>query len=355
MAIEDLKKQLETTEKKLAFFKEKRIIGGLSLDQEFKLEEDIIAIEAQITELRTEIAQSYGLDTESGQTVLSEKIRKLAVTNDIGKIYLVNCNREEVADDFWEAFDLKLDSEQLFQFYFITACPTQQPDSFTERMIMEIILDELDEEEDAILFLRNSDNRLVLEDLPLGRNLVRSQKAFEKYFSQRFELGERTMSEYLETGLPKLGYDYVVTVFEVFADKWKEFMIEYLDWIICQFKSTNKETPTFLFFFVTYIYDIHKETVKQEYETIKSQIQALQLQHLEVASLLRNLKPVPRHLVESWLRDLGERNQAKIEEVIDTLVTGLKQEAAKQYQHDKTLNMTDIERFQELVYKIANE
>ena len=38
MAIESLKNQLETAEKKLAFFKEKQISGGLSLDQEFKLE-----------------------------------------------------------------------------------------------------------------------------------------------------------------------------------------------------------------------------------------------------------------------------------------------------------------------------
>lgn len=355
MAIEILKKQLQTAEKKLAFYTEKEISGGLSLDQEFKLQEDTIALEAQIADLKKQVAEAYGLSSETGQSILSEKIQTLSITEDIGEIHLVNCNRETVADSFWEAFDLKLDSNIPFQFYFVPACPTQQPDSFTERMIIEIILDELDEEEDAILCIRGSDNRLMLEDLPIGRNLARSQKAFAKYFSQRFELGDKTMEQYLETGLPKLGYDYVATVFEVFADKWKDFTLVYLNWIIEQFKSPNEEVPTFLFFFVVYIYDIHKENVKEEYEDIKSQIQQLQIQHLETVTLIQNLKPVSRNLIESWVRDLGERNQAKIEEVIDTLVAGLKKEAKKQYTTDRTLNMTDIERFQELVYKIANK
>lgn len=355
MAIEALKNQLQTAEKKLAFFKKKELQGGLSLDQEFKLSEDIIAIEAQIDDLRKQIAKSYGLDSESGQTMLADKIRGLSITEDIGQIHLVNCNRESVSDAFWEAFDLKLEGEIPFQFYFVPACPTQQPDSFTERMIIEIILDELDEEEDAILCLRGADNRLLLEDLPLGRNLKRSQKAFAKYFSQRFELGDKTMEQYLETGLPKLEYDYVATVFEVFAEKWKDFTSEYLEWIINQFKSPNDEVPTFLFFFVIYIYDIHKENVKEQFQSIKDEIQALQIKHLEITTMLKSLKPVERQLVESWVRDLGERNQSKIGEVVDMLVTGLKSTARKQYDINRTLNMTDIERFQELVYKIANE
>lgn len=355
MAIEALKNQLRTAEKKLAFFKKKELQGGLSLDQEFKLSEDIIAIEAQVEELRKQIAKSYGLDSKSGQTILADKIRELSITEDIGQIHLVNCNRESVADAFWEAFDLKLEGEVPFQFYFVPACPTQQPDSFTERMVIEIILDELDEEEDAILCLRGADNRLMLEDLPLGRNLKRSQKAFAKYFSQRFELGDKTMEQYLETGLPKLEYDYVTTVFEVFADKWKNFTSEYLEWIINQFKSPNDEVPTFLFFFVVYIYDIHTEEVKKQFQDIKDEIQALQIKHLEIATMIKSLKPVGRQLVESWIRDLGERNQSKVCEVVDILVAGLKQTARKQYDTNQTLNMTDIERFQELIYKIANE
>ena len=355
MAIEALKNQLQTAEKKLAFYKKKQLQGGLSLDQEFKLGEDIIAIEAQIEALRKQIANAYGLDSESGQTILADKIRQLSLTEDIGDIHLVNCNREVAADSFWEAFDLKLESEIPFQFYFVPACPTQQPDSFTERMIIEIILDELDEEEDAILCLRGADNRLMLEDLPMGRNLKRSQKAFAKYFSQRFELGDKTMQQYLDTGLPKLEYDYVATVFEVFAEKWKDFTKQYLDWIIEQFKSPNEDVPTFLFFFVVYIYDIHKDTVKEAFEDIKDEIQSLQIKHMEISTMMQSLKPVERQLVEAWIRDLGERNQAKVGEIVDILVSGLKQVSRKQYDKDKTLNMTEIERFQELVYKIANE
>jgi len=353
--IDELKKQLETAEKKIAFYKEKQLKGGLSLDQEFALEQDLIELEAKVAELNKQISLAYGLNTSTGQSILIDKINQLNITEDIGDIHLVNCNREIIADSFWEAFDLKLESEVPFQFYFIPACPTQQPNSFTERMIIEIILDELDEEEDAILCLRDNRNRIVLEDLPLGRNFVRSQKAFAKYFAQRFELGERTMQEYLDTGLPKLEYDYIATVFEVFGDKWKDFSAEYLDWIITQFKATHDEVPTFLFFFVVYLKDIHTNSVKQVYENIRTQIREVQIKHLEISTLLQNLKPVPRDLLESWVRDLGEGNQSKIEEVVDAVVAGLKPAAKKQYENDNTLNMSDIERFQEVVYDVANK
>jgi hypothetical protein len=353
--IDELKKQLKTAQKKIAFYKEKQLTGGLSLDQEFALEQDLITLETTVAELNKKISLAYGLNTSTGQSVLIDKINQLNITEDIGDIHLVNCNREVVADSFWEAFDLKLESEVPFQFYFIPACPTQQPNSFTERMIIEIILDELDEEEDAILCLRDNRNRIILEDLPLGRNFVRSQKAFAKYFAHRFELGDKTMQEYLDTGLPKLEYDYIATIFEVFGDKWKDFSTEYLDWIITQFKATHDEVPTFLFFFVVYLKDIHTDKVKKEYENIKTQIQEIQIKHLEIATLLQNLKPVSRDLLESWIRDLGEGNQSKIEDVVDAVIAGLKTEARQQYDTNRTLNMSDIERFQELVCEVANK
>ena len=53
-----LKKQLEIAENKLAFFEEKKLIGGLSLDQEFALKEDIKALKTTIADLKEKISNS---------------------------------------------------------------------------------------------------------------------------------------------------------------------------------------------------------------------------------------------------------------------------------------------------------
>jgi hypothetical protein len=52
MSFESLIKQLDTVEKKLAFFQEKKIKGGLSLDQEFRLEEDIEDLKQEIIRIK---------------------------------------------------------------------------------------------------------------------------------------------------------------------------------------------------------------------------------------------------------------------------------------------------------------
>ena len=51
-----LKKQLKIAEEKLGFFQEKKIIGGLSLDQEFALNENIKKLEGIIADLKEQIA-----------------------------------------------------------------------------------------------------------------------------------------------------------------------------------------------------------------------------------------------------------------------------------------------------------
>ena len=177
-------------------------------------------------------------------------------------------------------FDDHLDRENPFQFYYVLACPTQQPTSFGERMIYELIDEELDGEFSAISYVNRQDTyRVKIEDLPLGRNLRNSQKDFKKYFTRRFNI-EHSFEDYLQTGLPKLekNYKYIVTVFDLNASKWNaELMQAYMQWIIETFSSAHEEVPQFLFFFAIFLKGAHAGNLsgkeKEALESIKNIIQ----------------------------------------------------------------------------------
>ena len=63
------------------------------------------------------------------------------------------------------------------------------------------------------------------------------------------------------------------------------------------------------------------------------------------------LRPVPVLHLQRWFRELGERNPARIEEVVELLVKGLKPGDKKLYAQKKQFNMDDIERLQGLIYE----
>ena len=81
------------------------------------------------------------------------------------------------------------------------------PHSFAERMVYELIHEELDDADDAIHCLRKADKtkRVRIFDLPLKRNLEKSQKQFQTFFAEYFEFKtEETFDHYLETGLTQI-------------------------------------------------------------------------------------------------------------------------------------------------------
>jgi hypothetical protein len=98
------------------------------------------------------------------------------------------------------------------------------------------------------------DGRVRVENLPIGRNLVKSQHEFKKYFSKRFSFHKDvSFEEYIQTGLPHLEYEYVSVIFETSEIKWKKHFASYLDWIIANFNNPHPDVPTFIFFFVIYL------------------------------------------------------------------------------------------------------
>ena len=280
---------------------------------------------------------------------MRQKISELTIEEQIGLLHRVNVNREGMRDRFWDAFD---DMEGLpFQFYFISACPTQMPPSFAERMIYELIHEELDDADDALFCLRrDADARVRILDLPLKRNLDKCQDKFRDFFAELFEFTkEEEFDHYLRTGLPKLDYEYVALTFELHERKWKPFLVDYLRWLMECFTDTPEEVPHFLFFFFIYIEGLHDPARRNPNKVILlDELQALADGH-DSAVHLSPLTPVPEADLKAWMMELGERNSGRIEEVVELMVRGLKEDDQHLYETQKRFNMDDIERLQEII------
>lgn len=349
--IKGLENQAELLVKKL-----NRLRQALALEtdpsSQIKYEHDIIGNEALLTQINQKLAAMYDMRTPEGQTLLSQKIEQLNVEEMMGEIYLVNVDREEMKDRFWEEFD---ERENLpFQFYFVSACPSQMPPSFAERMIYELIIEELDEDLNAIYCERKEkENRIKIYDLPIGRKLEYCQKAFKKHFSQRFNfLDTSSFDSFIKTGIPRLEYKYVSLVFEIHERKWKNHFQNYFQWLIDSFCNTNADVPKFLFFFVFYIENLHKEErLRVEQTKIIKTLTELAKKN-EKATLLTPLTPVSIQDLKAWLIEIGERNDTKIADVLDVLVKGLRPEKQKHFKQYQQLDMSDIEILQKIVYTI---
>ena len=351
--ISGLEKQLELSMRKLDKLKESYIlIKGTDASREFRVENEIAELENDIEEIKKTLSSKYNFNSQEGSTILEDKIRKLNIEEELGIVHLVNCNREKMKDKFWNEFDEK--EKEHFQFYFISACPTQMPHSFSERMIYELIIEELDEEDEAIHVRRNEDSaRVKFFDLPVGRKLERSQQEFKKFFGKYFQFKEtETLDTFLKTGLPTMDYEYVAIVFEVMESKWKDFYMEYFQWIINSFTVTHDAVPKFLFFFVTTVEGLHN---KVDTNNEMTEAYAQLIADNPTAAHLSPLQPVKVTDLKDWIRDIGIRNPEDIQDVIDTLAKGLSPDKKQMLKEKQMINMANIERLQELVVKIANE
>lgn len=355
--LEQLQQLAQTIRKKIGYLQEE-LIKLSDPNQKFSVEMEIADLEGQLAKVSREIEEAYGLDVFSESSVLEQRIRQLNITEELGEIHLVNCDRKPVADSFWDAFDGYYDRKNPFQFYFVLADPAQQPNSFSERMIYEVLIEELEEELGAINYVRQPGSRRVkIEDLPLGRNFRNSRKGFKKYFSQRFHLGEAKTSfeDYLKTGIPQMEYEYVATVFDLNASKWdQDLMEEYLQWIMDAFQNPHPDVPNFLFFFAIFLRHAHAPDLPSREKKVLEGMYRIIDQNKARCTLLTQLTPVPVELLEDWIRDLGVQNQSLIDDLVRTIVAGLPKDKKDRFQLDGSLDMADIERFQEILYRTVN-
>ncbi|MEM9888341.1 MAG: hypothetical protein AAF849_20775 [Bacteroidota bacterium] len=293
-------------------------------------------------------------DLGQGGHGLEEKIRSLSLAkNRIGVLYTVNCDRSDLADLFWDRFDEK--EEAKLHFYFIPAEPKQMPPSFAERMIFEILQDELDDELEAISLEKRSDGlRLNIADFEIKNNLKRTQRAFEKYFCKRFQ--EHDFEHVIQHKLAKLEYTYIASIFKLELREWKDFMPEFLQWVIDRFRAVPSENESkFLFFIVINMEGFIDQPKGAEQERILAEIRAVLEKNEDACSKLKGLAPVPENDIESWFRDVGEQNPNKIEEVLQTYVSSLSDKVQSSYQSSGKLDMAMMEELQQKVYEIANE
>ncbi len=357
--------ELESLEKRRDDLK--ALLGGLyeelplttDPEQKAALRVKIGQHESRLDEVNRQIRRASGLDTFEEGGVLFDKAGALAIRRRLPELYLVNCDRSEVYGDFWESFDAHQERKNPYQFYFMLACPTQQPDSFAERMVYELRKEELSDRPEAVLFKRRSDGkRVAFDELPMGRNPEKAQDAFKAYFSDRFGLQQANTSfeEYLQTGLPSLGFEYVTLTFEIQAGDWnKRVMKKYLLWLIETFSEVHEQVPTFWFMFVIFVKNAHLEQISKRYQRIVEEVGEIVKATPEKSTLLTPLEPVEKDFLEEWLLKVDEENNAsKIEDLIKTFIQCLPDEKKQYVKEEEMLDMTDIERLQHIIYQISH-
>lgn len=352
--IKGFEAQLELLVRKLNFMKEEQA-RAVDANAKFGIKEEIAQLEAQVSGLKQKLSQATGLDASSSQDSLSQAIRQLQIDEEeeVELLHLVNCDRREMMDKFWAAFDER--EQEHFQYYFVSGCPTQMPPSFAERLVYEVLKEELNNHTDSIHYIAHEDTgRLRIQDLPLGRNTRKSQQRFKEYVQERFRFADtQSFDAFIDTGVPNLPYDYVSVVFEIHERHWSGFIPEYLQWMMKTFRCPHEKVPKFLFFFVVYVDQQHLGKLSKAQQQLVDGIQ--QLADHKQASLLTPLQPVEDGDLRAWLMDLGERNPNQVQTVIDALVASLRDEDQRLFQREKRFNMKDIEELQALVYQIANE
>jgi len=296
------------------------------------------------------------------KTALQRAIKLLDIDPDaeIGAIHLVNCDREIGVKKFRKVFNRKRDAHQAFQFYFIAACRSEMPDSFSKRLIYQIIEEELGGEAGAINypFREEHGNHIKIEKIPLGSDLESSRKKFKAYVAKRFQFADtQSFEAFIETGVPKLPYKYVTAIFDLSEKEWEGDegeISDYLQWMIDTFKCPHPDVPTFLFFFVVYarnLYDEAKRTPRQQ--EILTELEDL-CQHNET-TLFTELYPVEATDFEDWLNELDVRNPNQTHELVKALAQSLEPAERQLFESNKTLHMKDIEPVQKMIFDIANK
>ncbi|MBK8705127.1 MAG: hypothetical protein IPN33_17220 [Saprospiraceae bacterium] len=326
---------------------------GLATREESQVEYTRIA--ASLQRLANELQQADLGNGGKLVELLDAIVAGLPVDVALTPLHLVNCNRRKPTRTFWSAFDSFLSENKRFQYYLILACPTQEPEGFSERAVYELLEKELENEHQSIDFRRRADERLRIEPMPLGHNLMGCQRAFKKYFSERFGLtnADTAFEDYLQTGLPKLPWQYVATVFKVTATDWDQaVMAPYLQWLMDNFSHTGPNIPTFLFFFVVTVkMPTSEEAVSRDNREALDGARVIAEAHQGRAILIEPLPPVPVDDLEDWLEKLGDITDITKMQIIDLLAQRLTTEELNQFQQFQFFNMERIEDFQEKIYR----
>lgn len=345
--------------------------------RKFAYEQDIKELENRRADIDKILAEACNLGTPIGQEQLREKIRNLRISEPMGRLHLVNCNRQDVRDRFEEGFDRRKAINAQNHFYFLSACPRQLPPSLGERMVYELLGELLDEGKNAVYCRFNpiDHDRVKLEKLPLGYSAEKSQALFQEFCADWFAWENNlSLEEAIAANrLPLAKHEYSVLPFYLHKKDWKPFFATYFEWVITRLAARPSGGPTLLVFVVLYIDELHEYYDKvsgrvsdPKAAAIIDSVNEICTKHPTIAGHYYPLEPVEASDVVNWFNDLGEMNNARIQPVIDTLVNSLTPEEVAQYRRLKNnpgeppeearlLNMDRVELVQEIVFDLYNK
>ena len=285
---------------------------------------------------------------------LDKIIRALPIDKDadLGVIQLVNCDRVRPIKQFSQRFNDKKSAQNPFQFYFLSGCPDEMPSSLAERILYEIV-----EKESLVLdssvhypFTEGDFRRVKLENLPLSTaDADASKKKFKEYVQKRFAFANtESFEKFIQTGIPKLSYSYVATIFKLSETDWEDDegeILEYLQWMMDTFQTAHPNVPTFIFLFVLHFRNLHDETkVKRRNLDIVKKVETFC--ETNETAIFREIVPIKDMHLEDWLFKLGVENSNDSQKVIEALSKSLRPEDKLMEDGEARFHMKDVEPLQ---------
>lgn len=292
-------------------------------------------------------------------TALEKQIAALKLSP-LGKIKLVDCDRESTYSDFKTAY--RSIRNLPFQFYFITAQSSAQPANFAERVIYEIIDNTLKGSDLAINFPRKVCKRTAAErvDVPFlpfddFGDLSDNEPLFRQHFAermQRFGLDKTPIETLVSEPSARLPYRFFTFLFRIDFDEWgwTDDLTAYLEWIVKTFKANPTKDPLLTFQFV-FIISSAKNNVSENPQ-IRSGIERILRgcndAEKQPAVWLEKLAAVPTTDVNAWFLKLtNDQYQAQIQRIISDATAGLAVNNA--------VNMADLEELFLTVYNVSQK
>ena len=299
-------------------------------------------------------------DLKTGNiTALENQIAALKLSP-LGKIKLVDCDRETTYTDFKTAY--RNIRNLPFQFYFITAQATAQPANFAERVIYEIIDNTLKGSDLAINFPRKICKRTGTErvDVPFlpfddFGDLTDNEPLFRHHFAermQRFGLDKLSIEELVAEPSTRLPYRFFTFLFRIDFDEWgwTDDLTAYLEWIVRTFKANPSKDPLLTFQFV-FIVSSARNNVAENVQ-IRSGIERILRgcndAEKQPAVWLEKFSQVPTADLNAWFLKLtNDQNQGQIQKIINDSTAGLAVNGQ--------LNMADLEELFVTVYNVSQK
>lgn len=348
-------KLLQEMQEKHAFLRTSRVMA-IDPSAQFTLDKQVAELETQIEELlvqHPELRRAHGRQTGLRATTQGGELQayfselEVSPSTEIGPIHRVNCDRLKSVGLFWDSFLLDEDLHD-YQVYLISACDTQMPEQFTERLLLEYLIDE----EPSYPNYRTNNKRLLIETLPLKRNLRKSQQAFEAYIAERFDLqGDRDIEAFLSGDVANYDFDFVLLAFQTLEEDWKDFIPDYYRWIIKQFQRLSRGGPKFLLTFVHYARHLHRtEQTTDHHREIVSAFDAIDGEE-NLARHINRLAPVPATDLISWFQRVGVTNPNHRERLTEIVVAGLSPDERSRYEQNGIIDMADIDLAQDEIYQ----